>query len=805
MDSRRSSQQRQVEGFTTRFYRLNETAFCGHALWHHDPLLRCVVEMVLDGEPIGLVRAEQFDPELRAAGHGDGCYGFTFVAKKQQLNGQRMLEARIANLGIAVGQPVDLALDAFAPQSQVRAGSADWIGGLRIVGTVPHCSEPEVSPVIRFYDGNALIAETRARRWAAGLMSAEAADVLRFDFHLPLIFADGKPHVIRVTDERGQDLEGSPLTMQAFDDGLRRHIQENAVLTADEPRAKWFDRFLPMSIPFEEYSEWKRRFVRPVEVPELSKSVRVVLIGQEGAEEAVQRLSNQHHRHWSAVAVPSRDGVTFAWGDLKDAVTTDAVGHDVALFVRASTVLREDALGILLNAMAAHEDALGAYCDLEIGSPDGAVQPLFFGAFDYERLLEQGYAAHCFALRIASVRLPEEEATGCLTRLLLALFDDSGVEARRRILHVPGALARLDGADLIAAGRVLKPAVVNHMRQRGVAVEITDAGSPRFPAVQVKRKYDHDGVVSIVIPTRDRVDLLSKCIESIQSLTKRVKYEIVIVDNDSSATETLSYLDARRVHGDRIVKAPGRFNHSHLSNKGVEAARGDFVCLLNNDTEVLASDWLEELLSRIAEPDVGAVAPMLVWPNGMVQNGGIVLGTNFAASDAFNDCMDGDSGYSDLLRVAHETSAVTGACLLTWRHDYLALSGFDEIAFPVLFNDVDFCLRLRAAGKRILFTPHAKLIHHESATRQRDLSYDRASRFRRELTQLRNRWGTVIADDPTYSPFLNLDPYPFSALAWPPRAATPRWNRPVQAQPTLAGAAETEPSRGERPIVLNNA
>jgi GT2 family glycosyltransferase len=163
----------------------------------------------------------------------------------------------------------------------------------------------------------------------------------------------------------------------------------------------------------------------------------------------------------------------------------------------------------------------------------------------------------------------------------------------------------------------------------------------------------------------------------------------------------------------------------------------------------------------------------------MVQHGGIVLGPNFAASNAFNDCMEGDAGYGDQLRVAHECGAVTAACLLTRRSDYLAVSGFDALAFPVLFNDVDFCLRLRAAGKRIVFTPHTRLIHHEAASRAKDVSYDRSSRFRRELSQLRNRWGAALANDSAYSPFLNLDPYPFSALAWPPREAAPRLNRPV--------------------------
>jgi GT2 family glycosyltransferase len=186
---------------------------------------------------------------------------------------------------------------------------------------------------------------------------------------------------------------------------------------------------------------------------------------------------------------------------------------------------------------------------------------------------------------------------------------------------------------------------------------------------------------------------------------------------------------------------------------------------------------MNELLSRMVEPDVGAVAPVLLWHNKMIQHGGIVLGPHFAASNAFNDCMDGDGGYGDLLRVAHECSAVTAACMLVRRKDYVAISGFDEIAFPVLFNDVDFCLRLRATGKRIILTPHTKLFHHEAASREDDRAPDGAGRFRRELRELRNRWGAALADDPCYSPFLSLDSYPFSALAWPPRPAPPRGNQ----------------------------
>jgi GT2 family glycosyltransferase len=200
--------------------------------------------------------------------------------------------------------------------------------------------------------------------------------------------------------------------------------------------------------------------------------------------------------------------------------------------------------------------------------------------------------------------------------------------------------------------------------------------------------------------------------------------------------------------------------------------------LLNNDIKAFDHLWLQEMLARMVEPDVGAVGALLLWPSGVVQHGGVVLGPNFAATHAFNDRLQSDPGYVDLLRVAHECSSVTAACLLTRRSDYLAVGGMDELRFPVNFNDVDYCLKLRAAGKRIVFTPHARLLHLESASRGTDTAPDRTARFEGELRALRARWGECLINDPYYNPMLSLDRVPFSALAWPPREMAARIQNP---------------------------
>ena len=235
----------------------------------------------------------------------------------------------------------------------------------------------------------------------------------------------------------------------------------------------------------------------------------------------------------------------------------------------------------------------------------------------------------------------------------------------------------------------------------------------------------------------------------------------------------VEYLREIAAGGVRVVRVGGPFNFPRLVNAGASVASGDYLLLLNNDVEALREGWIEDMLSRAVEPDVGAVGAKLIYPSGGVQHGGVVLGPNLAAAHAFDERQDGDPGYGELMRVAHETSAVTAACLLTPRKLFRAMGGFDALRYPVLFNDVDYCLRLRASGKRVVMTPHAQLIHRASASRGRDQPFDGRHRHQRDLDNLRMAWAEVLADDPFYSPMLGLDT-PYAGLAWPPRSQAPR-------------------------------
>jgi GT2 family glycosyltransferase len=247
------------------------------------------------------------------------------------------------------------------------------------------------------------------------------------------------------------------------------------------------------------------------------------------------------------------------------------------------------------------------------------------------------------------------------------------------------------------------------------------------------------------------------------------RHEVIVLDNDSSDPETLGCFERLAQRGVRIIRIGGPFNFARLVNKGASIASGEFLLVLDGVT-ALATGWLDEMLGRMGEPDVGAVGATLLSPTGVAWHCGFALGPGFDAAPAFSDRMDGDAGYGDLLRVAHEVSAVTAACLLT-RRLFLEAGGFDGQHFPVKYHDVDYCLRLRARGLRIVQTPHVKLLQMAASG-----AFQPSERLERETRDLRAIWGEVLAADPYYNPLLSLDQIPFTGLAWPPRASGPRQN-----------------------------
>lgn len=276
-------------------------------------------------------------------------------------------------------------------------------------------------------------------------------------------------------------------------------------------------------------------------------------------------------------------------------------------------------------------------------------------------------------------------------------------------------------------------------------------------------------LVSLIIPTRNGLTLLRQCVESILNVTTYPNYEIVIVDNGSDDPAAIQYFsDIQKNNRIRVLHDPRSFNYSALNNAAVAQVQGELIGLVNNDIEVISPDWLSEMVSLALQPGVGAVGAKLLYPDNTVQHAGVVLGYGGVAEHAHKYLPANHPGYAGRARLLQSFSAVTAACLIVRKAIYDAVDGLNETDLPVAFNDVDFCLRVREAGYRNVWTPYAELYHHESATRGREDSPEKRVRADKEMQYLKDRWGDALLTDPAYSPNLTLDSTDFS-YAWPPR------------------------------------
>lgn len=319
----------------------------------------------------------------------------------------------------------------------------------------------------------------------------------------------------------------------------------------------------------------------------------------------------------------------------------------------------------------------------------------------------------------------------------------------REIRHVPRVLwhrrsASSPGFWPFARNEAIDRRVVaEHLKETGADAEVTAGLVPG--ASRLRWRIQGSPLVSIVIPTRDRVHLLRRCLAGVLERTAYRHVEVVIVDNASVEPATLEFLDSC---GAGIVRDSGPFNFARLCNAGVRRTRGEHLLFLNNDAEPCDSEWLSAMLELSQRPQVGAVGAKLFYPDGRVQHLGIVVGINGTAAQVFRGAPPDHPGYFGGAFAVRECAAVTGACLMTRRDVFETLAGFDE-AFAVNFNDVDYCLRAREKGFRVMFTPYARLIHHEFATREREDRPPEADRFRR-------RWVEPAWQDPYYNPNLSL-------------------------------------------------
>lgn len=260
--------------------------------------------------------------------------------------------------------------------------------------------------------------------------------------------------------------------------------------------------------------------------------------------------------------------------------------------------------------------------------------------------------------------------------------------------------------------------------------------------------------VTVIVPTRNRLDLLQTCLQGLAA-TDYPDIEVIVVDNDSDDPATLDFLAQLNPGRHRVLRHAGPFNYSAINNRAVAEAQGQLLCLLNNDIEVIEPGWLATMAAQAVRDDVGAVGARLLYPDGRIQHAGVVIGMGGAAGHAHRFLHPKEEGYFQRHALPQFTSAVTGACLVVKRDRFLAVGGLDERHFPVAFNDVDLCLRLNRGGWQSLYEPRATLIHHESVSRGFDRDPVGSARFAGELAALQRLWGTQKVIDPFHHPELS--------------------------------------------------
>ncbi|CAD6542215.1 glycosyltransferase family 2 protein [Paraburkholderia sabiae] len=578
--------------------------------------------------------------------------------------------------------------------------------------------------------------------------------------------------------------------------GLKRRIGSRPIPGADY--AEWIEKFDKLDAKV--IAALKAEVAAMVAAPRISLVMPTYNADPVWLAEAIDSVRNQVYPHWelciaddastnqnvrpllerymqedSRIRVVFRDKnghISAASNSALELVTSDWVGlldHD--------DLLAPHALYCVAKEVVRHPDARLFYSDEDkIDVKGRRHDPYFKCDMNIDLFYSQNMISH---FGVYQKRLLDEIG-GFRTGLEGSQDHDLALRCLERIgaqsiVHIPRVLYhwRVHPSSTAASGDAKPYAVIageralnEHFARQGV-----DASAEGLPFGYRVRYHlpKRLPLVSLIIPTRNGVGLLSQCIDSIQKKTTYAPYEIIVVDNGSDEQATLDYLESlKSADNIRVIRDNRPFNYSALNNMAIASANGELVGLINNDIEVITDTWLEEMVSLALQPGVGAVGAKLLYPDGTVQHAGVVTGLGGVAGHAHRLFPRDSFGYFSRNALVSSFSAVTAACLIIRKSIYEEVGGLNEADLTVAFNDVDFCLRVRETGYRNVWTPFAELYHHESATRGTEDNPEKVARFGREVEYMQTRWGYTLNYDPAYSPNLALDRTDFS-LAWPPR------------------------------------
>ena len=478
----------------------------------------------------------------------------------------------------------------------------------------------------------------------------------------------------------------------------------------------------------------------------------------------ILRISSTKDERIKVKDVPENEGIAQNTNAALASATGDYIGlldHD--------DLLTPDALYEVVKAINENDRPQVLYSDEDKVTMDLSehFQPHMKPDYNKDLLRSNNYITHFF---VADRTLVEEvggedgEYNGAQDYDLILKCTEraKGIAHIPRILYhwrVHKASTADNPASKMYAFDAGKRAIEDHLKRCGEIGKVSHEKDLGF--YRVKYQVQGSPLISIIIPNKDQVESLDKCLESIEKSSYK-NYEIIIVENNSTEDATFAYY--KKIESDkiRIVYWTDEFNYSAINNFGVKHARGDYLLLLNNDVEVITTDWLEELTANCQRKDVGIVGARLYYPDDTIQHAGIVIGIGGVAGALFVGMPRMFTGYLHKAAIQQDLSAVTAACMMVKRSVYEELGGLEE-ELKVAFNDVDFCLQAREKGYLVVYDPNVELYHFESKSRGTEDSKEKIRRFQNEIEYMRSHWLELLKKgDPMYNPNLTLTKWDYS-------------------------------------------
>lgn len=546
--------------------------------------------------------------------------------------------------------------------------------------------------------------------------------------------------------ERRRELSG---------EGVKRVIHKlphkpliSVILPVFNPKTEWLRECLD-SVLAQHYIHWQLCIADDAST---DPQVHKVLVEYAKVDSRIQVVNRPRNGH---ICAASNSALALARGEFVALLDHDDCLAPHAFFYVVEALHRNPKAGLLYS----DEDKLN-----EEGE---RFDPHFKPQWNPDLLLAQNYISHLGVYRTTLVRevggfregFEGSQDHDLVLRVTARL-------APEQIVHIPHVLYHWRASE---GSTALSSEQKSYTSQAGLA-SIQDHLLPLVPDARVTLGYYPNTyrvrwplptiapLVSLLVPTRNRVEILKPCVDAILERTDYPNLELLILDNQSTCPETLAYMKevSDRDERVRILRWDEPFNYSAINNFGALYARGEILGLVNNDIEPVHSSWLDEMVRQVCRPEIGCVGAKLYYPNDTLQHGGVILGLGGVAGHAHKYFHRNAPGYFTRLHLAHNLSAVTGACLLVRKAVYEQVGGLNEEHLAVAFNDVDFCLKVREVGYRNLWTPYAELYHHESVSRGADDNSRKRARANGEAAYMRQTWGKQLDHDPAYNPNLTL-------------------------------------------------